>query len=71
MALLTVKEAATRLGLSVACIRAWIARRRIVIVRLGRAVRVPEDEIRRLIAEGTVPAGPTRTAQTRQAPRAH
>jgi hypothetical protein len=33
-----------------------ILRRKVQIVRLGRAVRVPEDEILRLVREGTVPA---------------
>ena len=54
--MLTVKQAAERLGLKNATVRAWIAQRRIGIVRLGRSVRIPVEEVERLIAEGTVPA---------------
>lgn len=53
---LTVNDAATRLGLSVHTIRAWIAQRRIAHIRLGRAVRIPESEIERLLRDNTVPA---------------
>lgn len=54
--LLTVRETAEALGLRESTCRAWIAQRRIGIVRLGRAVRIPLEEVERLIAEGTVPA---------------
>ena len=53
--LLTVRLVAELLGLREATIRSWIAQRRIGIVRLGRAVRVPLEEAERLIAEGTIP----------------
>jgi excisionase family DNA binding protein len=52
----TVRETAEELGLSPATLRAWIRERRIGYIRLGRAVRVPASEIRRLIERGTVPA---------------
>jgi len=51
----TVDQAAADLCVSVHTIRAWIARRKIESVRLGRAVRVPMTEIARLIDEGTMP----------------
>ena len=55
--LLTVPEAARRLALRESTVRAWLLRRRISKVRVGRrAVRVPAAEIERLIREGTVPA---------------
>lgn len=54
--MLTVHEAAQRLGLRDSTIRAWIAQRRIGIVRLGRAIRIEPQEIERLIAEGKIPA---------------
>jgi excisionase family DNA binding protein len=54
--MLTVRQAAERLGLRESTVRAWIAKRRIGVVRLGRAVRIPPEEVQRLIAEGTVPA---------------
>jgi len=53
--LLTCAQTAEMLGLKESTIRAWIARRRIGIVRLGRAIRVPLEEADRLIAEGTIP----------------
>jgi excisionase family DNA binding protein len=52
----TVQEAAEELGLSVHTIRAWIASRRLGHLRLGRAIRIPAAEIRRVIEESTVPA---------------
>ena len=57
----TVRETAEELGLSPATIRAWIHQRKIGYVRLGRAVRIPASEIRRLIEQGTVP--PLRTGR--------
>ena len=56
----TVEQAANDLSVSVHTIRAWIARRKIACVRLGRAVRVPASEIDRLVEEGTVPVAPMR-----------
>lgn len=52
----TVNEAAEELGLSVHTIRAWIASRRLGHLRLGRAIRIPAAEIRRVLEESTVPA---------------
>jgi excisionase family DNA binding protein len=52
----TIKEAAEELGLSEHTIRAWIATRRIGHLRLGRAIRIPAAEIRRVIEQSTVPA---------------
>jgi excisionase family DNA binding protein len=54
--LLSIREAATELGLSVACLRAWVALRRITFIRLGRAIRIPRQAVTSLIARGTVPA---------------
>jgi excisionase family DNA binding protein len=54
--LLRVDEAAVALGLSPKTLRDWIAQRRLEIVRLGRAIRVSEAEVARIIADGTVPA---------------
>lgn len=52
----TVAEAARELGLSVHTIRAWVTARRIAHIRLGRAIRIPAAEIRRVIEKNTVPA---------------
>jgi excisionase family DNA binding protein len=54
--MLNVRQTAERLGLKESTVRAWIAQRRIGVVRLGRAIRVRPDEVERLIAEGTIPA---------------
>lgn len=54
--LLTAAQVAEALGLKESTIRAWIAQRRIGVVRLGRAIRINPEEAQRLIAEGTVPA---------------
>ena len=53
-ALRTVEQAAADLSVSIHTIRAWIARRKIGSVRLGRAVRIPSSEITRLIEVGTI-----------------
>ena len=52
----TVAEAADELGLSVYTVRAWIATRRLAHLRLGRAIRIPAAEVRRVIEASTVPA---------------
>jgi excisionase family DNA binding protein len=57
---LTVREAANSLNLSEECIRVWIARRRIGFMRLGRAIRIPQSEIDRLLTQGMQPARETR-----------
>ena len=53
---LTVLQAATELGLSVHTIRAWVAARRLAHIRLGRSIRIPAAEIRRVIEANTIPA---------------
>lgn len=52
--LLTVDQAAERLGTSVRFPRRLIAERRITFVRVGRHVRIPEAAIEQLIAAGRV-----------------
>lgn len=54
--MLTVAQVAQQLGLKEPTVRAWIARGRISYVKFGRAVRVPADEVRRLIEENLKPA---------------
>jgi excisionase family DNA binding protein len=53
--LLTPKEAAQALALSQRTLARWIALRQIEIVRLGRAVRIRESELHRLIEVNTQP----------------
>jgi excisionase family DNA binding protein len=52
----TVKEAAEELGLSRQTIYAWIAKRRISYVRLGKAIRILPSEIAHVLEAGTVTA---------------
>jgi excisionase family DNA binding protein len=54
--LLTVHQAADRLGTSVRFPRRLIAERRITFVRVGRHVRIPEGALDKMIEAGTVEA---------------
>ena len=56
MRLLTIPEASERLGLKPATVRFWIWTRKIEHVHVGRAVRIREDTVQRIIERGTVPA---------------
>ncbi len=50
--LLTVEEAADRLGTSVRFIRRLVAERRIAYVKVGRHVRIGEDDLAGFVAAG-------------------
>lgn len=52
----TLSEAAERLGVSVKCLRGWVWRRRIPYIKVGRAVRISDETIQRIIDAGTMPA---------------
>ena len=52
--LLTVEEAAERLGTSVRFLRRLIAERRIAFVRVGRHVRIDPADLEAFIAAGRV-----------------
>ena len=54
--LLTVEEAATRLGLKVSTLRRRILERRIDYVKNGRSVRIPLEAVERIITSGYRPA---------------
>ncbi len=58
--LLTITEASARLGLKPATVRFWIWTRKIEHVHVGRAVRIPEHAIARIIERGTVPESAAR-----------
>lgn len=58
--LLTLEQAAERLGMKVVTIRMWAATRRIARCKIGRAVRIPETEIDRIIESSMIPARPER-----------
>lgn len=61
--LLTIPEFSAALKLTVACTRRWLMERKIASVRVGRLVRIPSDEVARIIAEGLRPARPRRLGQ--------
>ncbi len=52
--LLTVKQAASILGLQESTIRKWVLSRRMGVVRLGRSVRLRRDEVESLIKRNYV-----------------
>lgn len=59
--LLTIEEAAIRLGLRPVTLRMWASARKIARVRIGkRAIRIPESEITKIISRGLIPALPER-----------
>jgi len=58
--LLTLEQAAERLGLKPVTVRMWASARKISRVKLGRAVRIPESEIAKIIERGLIPALPER-----------
>lgn len=47
-----VREAAERLGLRESTIRKMISKRQLAIVRIGRTVTIPEEQIERIVQEG-------------------
>lgn len=50
--LLSLKQAAERLSVSPEFLKKAYRRGKLRIVRLGRAVRIPEQEVDRLVREG-------------------
>lgn len=55
----TVREVANILKVSTKTVRDWIRKGRLKAVRIGRILRVPEDELRRLLFESEQPSGPS------------
>ncbi len=54
--LLTVAEVASLLRLKPSTVRAWVLRRRIPYVKVGRLVRVRRADVEAVIERGVVPA---------------
>jgi excisionase family DNA binding protein len=54
--LLTVAETAEALNLKISTVRAWLAKRKLPRVSVGRCVRVPSDAIALFIERHTIPA---------------
>jgi len=53
--LFTVFQAAEILGSKESTIRQWIAQGKIGVIRLGRSVRIPENELYRVTSQGWAP----------------
>jgi excisionase family DNA binding protein len=60
--LLTVDQAAERLGTSVRFVRRLITERRIAYVKLGRHVRITAEDLEAFIVVGRVEGGAARKA---------
>jgi len=54
--LLTIREFAEALNITVACVRRWLLEGKVAKVKLGKLVRIPAEEGERLISEGLRPA---------------
>jgi len=54
--MLTVDEFARKVNASQAGVRRWIMQRRINVVRIGRLVRIPPEEARRIVKLGLRPS---------------
>lgn len=54
--LLTARETATELRLSIHTVRAWVHQRRLPVVRLGRKVLFKKADLERLVNENVVEA---------------
>jgi excisionase family DNA binding protein len=52
----TLPQAAEQLGVTVKCLRSWIYRRAIPYIKVGRAVRISDEAIQRIIEQGARPA---------------
>jgi excisionase family DNA binding protein len=67
--LLTVSKAAELLAVKPMTVRAWILRKQIRYVKVGRAVRIPQTAVEELIERGTVePDSPLGIKQQEQEP---
>jgi excisionase family DNA binding protein len=55
--LLTVEQAAERLGTSVRFVRRLVAERRVAYVKVGRHVRIAEADLIHFVATGRIEAG--------------
>ena len=58
--LLSIREFANALNITVACARRWVLERKVTTVKLGRLIRVPSTEVERLVNSGLRPARPGR-----------
>lgn len=61
--LLKVNEFAALLDVTPACVRRWLLKRKIASTRIGRLVRIPREEVTRLIESGLRPAREPRNSR--------
>lgn len=54
--LMTVEEAAERLGVKVATVRKWVQERTIGYQKVGKLVRISEDDLAAFLEKGRRPA---------------
>ena len=54
--LLALKECAERSGHKVSTWRAWILRRKVPYYKIGRSIRIAENDLTRMIEQSRVPA---------------
>ena len=54
--LLTLEQTAERLAVSLPTLRAWVWKKKIEVVRIGRCVRVREKIVQEVISRNTCPA---------------
>jgi len=52
----TVRQAAREWNVSDPTVRSWIGSRKVAVIRLGRSIRIPATEVRRLLENGYQPA---------------
>jgi excisionase family DNA binding protein len=52
----SLSQAAEELGVTVNTLRAWIYRRKIPYLKIGRCVRISDQTIEQIINRGTMPA---------------
>jgi excisionase family DNA binding protein len=61
--LLSFDEAAAITGIKVPTWRAWVARRKVPVVRLGRRLKLRESDLQKLIESSLIPAAPERASR--------
>jgi excisionase family DNA binding protein len=64
----SLPQAAEELGVTVACLRAWIYRRQISYIKVGRVIRIRPETIEAIVERGTVPALDREIAQRGSVP---
>jgi excisionase family DNA binding protein len=61
--LLTIREAAQRIGMRESTLRAWVLHRKLVYYKINRGVRIDESDLERMIEQARIPARQVRTSR--------